>query len=112
MLALPLRPGRVDAIFAAGLVAHVPDPAPLLADLAEWARPGGRLALFHPIGRAALAARQQRELSSTDLLAPVNVRPLLAGAAGFPISSTTPMSGISQSHASKGDACRPDHCAS
>ena len=84
VLALPLRPGRVDAIFAAGLLAHVPDPAPLLTDLAEWARPGGRLALFHPIGRAALAARQQRELSSADLLAPVNVRRLLAGAGWVP----------------------------
>ena len=84
MLALPLRPGAVDAVFAAGLLAHVPDPAPLLTDLAEWARPGGRLALFHPIGRAALAARQQRELSSADLLAPVNVRRLLAGAGWVP----------------------------
>ena len=74
----------MDAIFAAGLLAHVPDPAPLLTDLAAWARPGGRLALFHPIGRAALAARQQRELSSADLLAPVNVRRLLAGAGWVP----------------------------
>jgi SAM-dependent methyltransferase len=84
VLALPLRQGRVDAIFAAGLVAHVPDPAHLLAGLAAWARPGARLALFHPIGRAALAARQHRELSSTDVLDPVNVRRVLANAGWTP----------------------------
>ena len=61
-----------------------PTPRRSSSDLAEWARPGGRLALFHPIGRAALAARQQRELSSADLLAPANVRPLLAGAGWVP----------------------------
>ena len=84
VMALPLRPGHVDAIFAAGIVAHVPDPARLLAGLAEWARRGGRLASFHPIGPAALAARQHRELSSTDVLDPVNVRRVLADAGWTP----------------------------
>lgn len=55
--ALPLRSGSLDAVFAAGLVAHLSDPARDLRELARVVRPGGVLALFHPIGRAALAAR-------------------------------------------------------
>ncbi|MCA1844121.1 MAG: methyltransferase domain-containing protein, partial [Actinobacteria bacterium] len=54
---LPFPDGVVDAVFAAGLIPHVPDPAAALAELARVTRPGGRLALFHPISRAALAAR-------------------------------------------------------
>ncbi|CAM5315555.1 Methyltransferase domain-containing protein OS=Streptomyces tendae OX=1932 GN=GUR47_29285 PE=4 SV=1 [Streptomyces tendae] len=41
--------------------------------------PGGVLALFHPIGRAALAARQGRRLTPDDLRAEHNLRPLLTG---------------------------------
>ncbi|NDU79658.1 methyltransferase domain-containing protein, partial [Actinomadura sp. DSM 109109] len=54
--ALPLRSRTLDAVFAAGLVAHLPDPAGNLRELARVVRPGGVLALFHPIGRTALAA--------------------------------------------------------
>lgn len=77
--ALPLRSGALDAVFAAGLVAHLPRPAEDLRELARVVRPGGSLALFHPIGRAALAARQGRELTPEDLRAEPNLRPLLAG---------------------------------
>ncbi|ATZ28168.1 Demethylmenaquinone methyltransferase [Streptomyces lavendulae subsp. lavendulae] len=76
---LPLRDGSLDAVFAAGLIAHLPDPAANLAELARVVRPGGRLALFHPIGRAALAARHGRELTPDDLRAEHNLRPLLSG---------------------------------
>ncbi|MFH7598517.1 methyltransferase domain-containing protein [Streptomyces racemochromogenes] len=76
---LPLRDGVLDAVFAAGLVAHLPDPAANLGELARVVRPGGRLALFHPIGRAALAARHGRELTPDDLRAEHNLGPLLAG---------------------------------
>ncbi|MFE2270777.1 class I SAM-dependent methyltransferase [Streptomyces lavendulae] len=76
---LPLRDGTLDAVFAAGLIAHLPDPAANLAELARVVRPGGRLALFHPIGRAALAARHCRELTPDDLRAEHNLRPLLSG---------------------------------
>ncbi|MGP3684226.1 class I SAM-dependent methyltransferase [Streptomyces sp. IBSNAI002] len=75
---LPLRDGALDAVFAAGLVAHLPDPDANLRELARVVRPGGRLALFHPIGRAALAARQGRELTPQDLRAEHNLGPLLA----------------------------------
>ncbi|MEU9941174.1 class I SAM-dependent methyltransferase [Streptomyces lavendulae] len=76
---LPLRDGSLDAVFAAGLIAHLPDPTANLSELARVVRPGGRLALFHPIGRAALAARHGRELTPDDLRAEHNLRPLLSG---------------------------------
>ncbi|MET8163493.1 methyltransferase domain-containing protein [Streptomyces sp. NPDC005329] len=77
--ALPFRSASLDAVFAAGLVAHLPRPAENLRELARVVRPGGTLALFHPIGRAALAARQGRQLTPEDLRAEPNLRPLLAG---------------------------------
>ncbi|TWV58070.1 class I SAM-dependent methyltransferase [Streptomyces misionensis] len=76
--ALPLRSRSLDAVFAAGLIAHLPRPEENLRELARVVRPGGRLALFHPIGRAALAARQGRRITSDDLRAEPNLRPLLA----------------------------------
>lgn len=77
--ALPLRSGAFDAVFAAGLVAHLPQPSENLRELRRVVRPGGLLALFHPIGRAALAARQGRQITPGDLRAEPNLRPLLAG---------------------------------
>ncbi|MFF0776979.1 methyltransferase domain-containing protein [Streptomyces sp. NPDC003720] len=75
--ALPLCRGALDAVFAAGLIAHLPEPVANLRELARVVRPGGRLALFHPIGRAALAARQGRRITPDDLRAEANLRPLL-----------------------------------
>ncbi|WP_405426676.1 class I SAM-dependent methyltransferase [Streptomyces erythrochromogenes] len=83
---LPLRDEALDAVFAAGLVAHLPDPAANLRELSRVVRPGGRMALFHPIGRAALAARQGRELTPQDLRAEHNLGPLLS-AAGWDMTS-------------------------
>ncbi|MEU9390697.1 class I SAM-dependent methyltransferase [Streptomyces sp. NPDC048324] len=77
--ALPLRSESLDAVFAAGLIAHLPRPDENLRELARVVRPGGTLALFHPIGRAALAARQGRTITPDDLRAEPNLRPLLAG---------------------------------
>lgn len=77
--ALPLRPRSLDAVFGAGLISHLPSPAENLRELARVVRPGGVLALFHPIGRAALAARHGRPLTPDDLRAEPNLRPLLAG---------------------------------
>ncbi|MFE6717539.1 class I SAM-dependent methyltransferase [Streptomyces albidoflavus] len=74
---LPVRTGALDAVFAAGMVSHLADP---VAGVREWARvvrPGGTLALFHPIGRAALAARQGRTLTPDDLRAEGPVTALL-----------------------------------
>ncbi|GAA1414858.1 class I SAM-dependent methyltransferase [Streptomyces thermospinosisporus] len=77
--ALPLRSGSLDAVFAAGLIAHLPRPAENLRELARVVRRGGVLALFHPVGRAALAARQGRRITPDDLRAEPSLRPLLAG---------------------------------
>ncbi|OAH10499.1 class I SAM-dependent methyltransferase [Streptomyces jeddahensis] len=76
---LPLRTESLDAVFAAGLIAHLPEPAENLRELARVVRPGGLLALFHPIGRATLAARQGRRITPDDLRAEDNLGPLLAG---------------------------------
>ncbi|MBC7268506.1 MAG: methyltransferase domain-containing protein [Streptomyces sp.] len=76
--ALPLRSRSLDAVFAAGLIAHLARPGENLTELARVVRPGGTLALFHPIGRAALAARHGRRITPEDLRAEPNLRPLLA----------------------------------
>lgn len=76
--ALPLRSRSLDAVFGAGLISHLSRPAENLRELARVVRPGGVLALFHPIGRAALAARQGRQITPEDLRAEPNLRPLLA----------------------------------
>ncbi|WP_367138299.1 MULTISPECIES: class I SAM-dependent methyltransferase [Streptomyces] len=75
---LPLRDGSLDAVFAAGLVSHLSDLVEGLRELARVVRPGGRLALFHPVGRAALAARHGRPVTPDDERAEPNLRPLLA----------------------------------
>ncbi|UFQ14024.1 MULTISPECIES: class I SAM-dependent methyltransferase [Streptomyces] len=76
---LPLLTESLDAVFGAGLIAHLPHPAENLRELRRVVRPGGLLALFHPIGRAALAARQERRITPDDLRAEANLGPLLAG---------------------------------
>ncbi|WP_409055632.1 class I SAM-dependent methyltransferase [Streptomyces sp. SYP-A7185] len=83
---LPVRDASLDAVFGAGLISHLPDPAQNLRELRRVVRPGGVLALFHPIGRAALAARQGRQITADDLRAEANLRPLLAGA-GWQLTS-------------------------
>jgi SAM-dependent methyltransferase len=67
--ALPLRDGCADAVFAAGLVNHLPDTEAGLRELARVIRAGGKLVLFHPSGRAALAARHGNALSPDEPLA-------------------------------------------
>jgi len=80
--ALPLRDGRVDGVLAAGLLTHVPEARATLTELRRVTRRGGTLAVFHPIGRAALAARHGRALTPGELLDPPMLRRVL-GAAGW-----------------------------
>lgn len=77
---VPLADATLDAIFAAGLITHVPDPVATLQELARVSRAGGRLAIFHPIGRAALAQRHGRELRPDELLDPKVLPGVLADA--------------------------------
>jgi SAM-dependent methyltransferase len=79
---LPLADRSVDAVFAAGLVQHLPDPAAGLRELARVTVGGGRLVIFHPSGRAALAVRHGRTLRPDEPLAEDPLRRLLTGA-GF-----------------------------
>jgi SAM-dependent methyltransferase len=65
-------------IFAAGLVHHLPDPIAGLTELARVTRPGGTLAIFHPTGRAELAARHGRTLRPGEPMSEERLGPLLA----------------------------------
>lgn len=71
---LPLPDSRIDGIFAAGLIGHLPEVEPTLIELARIAATGGRLAVFHPSGRAALAARHGRTLRPDEPLAETPLR--------------------------------------
>ncbi|GAB4055092.1 class I SAM-dependent methyltransferase [Catellatospora paridis] len=66
---LPLADGTLNAVFAAGLLHHLPDTRAGLAELARVTGAGGRLVLFHPSGRAALAARHGRTLAPDEPMA-------------------------------------------
>ncbi|GAA2617013.1 class I SAM-dependent methyltransferase [Streptomyces axinellae] len=77
---LPLRDGLLDAVFGAGLISHLPGPGSGLRELARVVRSEGQLALFHPVGRAALAERHGRQITPDDVRAEPVLRPLLAAA--------------------------------
>ncbi len=76
---MPLADDVLDSIFAAGLIMHLPDVPAGLAELARVTKPGGSLVLFHPTGRAALAARHGRTLRPDEPLADEPLAALLAG---------------------------------
>jgi SAM-dependent methyltransferase len=75
---LPLADASLDGVFAAGLLPHASDPTTGLRELARVTRPGGRLILFHPSGRAALAARHRRAASDDDTFARLRLTTLLS----------------------------------
>jgi SAM-dependent methyltransferase len=75
---LPFGTAALDAAFAAGLLMHLPDPGAGLRELARVTRPGGRLVLFHPSGRAALAARHGRTVRPDEALSEGPLRALTA----------------------------------
>ncbi len=82
--ALPFRAASFDAILAAGFVPHLPDPQAGLAELARVTVSGGRLAIFHPIGRATLAARHGGTPSDDDVIAPARLSGILAATGWAP----------------------------
>jgi ubiquinone/menaquinone biosynthesis C-methylase UbiE len=70
---LPFADAAADVLFAAGLINHLPDTEAGLTELARVTRSGGLLVLFHPSGRAALAARHGRTLTPDE---PLSAGPL------------------------------------
>jgi SAM-dependent methyltransferase len=82
----PFRGACFDAIFAAGYIPHLSDPPAGLRELARLTKPGGRLAIFHPIGRATLAARHGGTPSDDDVIAPARLRHILP-TAGWQLDS-------------------------
>jgi SAM-dependent methyltransferase len=83
---LPLADATLDGVFAAGYLPHVPDAEAALRELARVTRPGGRLALFHPVTRTALATRQGRTLSPTDRMSERPLRAALTSSGWTPTS--------------------------
>jgi ubiquinone/menaquinone biosynthesis C-methylase UbiE len=71
---LPFPNGCADAVFAAGLINHLPDTEAGLRQLSRVTRPEGVLILFHPSGRAELAARHGRTLQPDEPLAETPLR--------------------------------------
>lgn len=65
---LPLADATADTVLAAGLITHLPDADAGFRELARITRTGGRLIVFHPTGRAALAARHGRTLRPDEPL--------------------------------------------
>ena len=74
---LPIATGTVDALHAGGIVPHLANPGQALREWARVARPHARLAIFHAIGREALAAIHHRTPSDDDVIAPERLRALL-----------------------------------
>lgn len=74
---LPLGGACADAIHAQGILPHLADPASALREWHRAARPGALLAVFHAIGRVALAAIHKRTPSDDDVLAGGRLRRLL-----------------------------------
>jgi SAM-dependent methyltransferase len=77
VMRLPFSATQFDVVFAAGLLPHLIDPLSGLMELARVAARSGTLAIFHPIGRVALAARHGGAPSEDDTLAPARLRDLL-----------------------------------
>lgn len=57
-----------DTVFAAGLLTHLTDFRRGLAEIARVTRLAGQLVVFHPTGRAALAARHGNKLRPDEPL--------------------------------------------
>lgn len=77
-LHLPLADKCVDAVLAAGLLPHLSQPRDVLIETARVTRPEGLLVIFHPLSRAALAARHAHAPADDGILAPARLANLLA----------------------------------
>ncbi|MCS6773093.1 MAG: methyltransferase domain-containing protein [Anaerolineae bacterium] len=75
---LPFADACMDAVFAAGLLPHLSQPLEALREAARVTRAEGALVIFHPLSRAALAARHAQASADDDVLAPPQLADLLA----------------------------------
>ncbi|GLZ75421.1 hypothetical protein Afil01_02280 [Actinorhabdospora filicis] len=71
---LPLAAASLGTIVAAGLLPHLPELGTGLRELARVTAPGGLMILFHPTGRAALAARHRRVVRDDEVLSEAPLR--------------------------------------
>ncbi|HEX2864441.1 MAG TPA: methyltransferase domain-containing protein, partial [Deinococcales bacterium] len=76
----------VDAVWAGGVLPHLADPGAALAEWARVTRPGGRLAVFHAVGRAALGAVHADGPAADGVLAPERLEALLEASGWRPVS--------------------------
>jgi SAM-dependent methyltransferase len=74
---LPLADHSIDAIFAAGIIHHLPAPHHGLDEVTRVNTSHARLAVFHPVGRRILAARRNRARADDGMLAAANLAELL-----------------------------------
>jgi SAM-dependent methyltransferase len=81
----PFRDDAFDGVLAAGLITHLAGPLDALRRLAGITRVGGHLALFHPVGRATLAARHGHELRPDDIRESGNVTAAFAATGWRPV---------------------------
>ena len=75
---LPFLDREFDLIFAGGLIPHLGEPEQALTEFARIIRPGGRLAIFHALGRVALARRHGGVPADDDAIAPGRLTGMLA----------------------------------
>lgn len=75
----------VDLVLCFNAFPHFPDGAAVLGEARRWLKPGGRLLLWHDLGRERLAEVHQRagRAIEGDLLLPATVLAAVARAAGL-----------------------------
>jgi len=86
-LAHPPAPGSLDVVLCFDALPHFPDPRATVRTMAGWLAPGGRLLVWHDIGRERLAAvhREAGPVLADDLLPPPEALAGTAVAAGLEV---------------------------
>lgn len=87
VLETPLSPGSRDVVLCFDAFAHFPDHSGVLSLFTRWLAPGGRLLVWHDIGRERLAEIHGHAGPplDQDLLPPVETLVPLAVAAGLEV---------------------------
>jgi demethylmenaquinone methyltransferase/2-methoxy-6-polyprenyl-1,4-benzoquinol methylase len=82
-----LSSSSADLVLCFNSFPHFPDGGAVLHEAARWLRPGGRLLLWHDLGRERLAEVHRRAGPPVhaDVLPPIGQLAQLAGNAGFDV---------------------------